>query len=106
MMKIPKGPFYEYKIHFKPEVKIKRVRRRLLQLLEVTPQFAKYKNLVAHDGSEKLIAAKKLPAANDGPLDVSVQLYDEDEAVPDDKAKTFLISLSFVGEINNSNVNE
>jgi hypothetical protein len=105
-IKIPKGPFYEYKIYFKPEVAIKRVRKRLLQILEDSPQFAQFKNYVAHDGSEKLVAARKLPSPNNGTLDVTVKLFDEDETGPDDKAKSFLISLSFTGEINASNVNE
>jgi hypothetical protein len=87
-------------------VTIKRIRRRLLQILEDAPQFVQYKNLVAHDGSEKLIAAEKLPAPDDGLLEVSLQLFEEDETGPDDKAKSYIISLLFTGEINASNVNK
>ncbi|KAF8523721.1 Piwi-domain-containing protein [Hysterangium stoloniferum] len=105
-IKVPEGPFYEYKIYFQPEVKIKRVRKRLLEIVENTPELSQFKNFVAHDGSEKLVASKKLPAPNNGPLDVSVKLFDEDEKGPDNKAKTYVISFSYVSEINSSNMNE
>ncbi|KAF8578838.1 Piwi-domain-containing protein [Ramaria rubella] len=99
LVKFSKAPMYEYKIYFQPEVKIKRVRKRLLQILEDVPEFQPYKNQVAHDWSEKLVAAKKLPSPNGGPLDVTVRLFDEDEANPSEDAKAYTISFSLVNEI-------
>ena len=94
---------YEYRISFHPEVKIKRVRRRLLEILEDAPAYQPYKNIVAHDWSEKLVAAKKLPSLNDGPLEVTVKLVDNDRPSNED-AKAFTITIAFVNEITADNL--
>lgn len=95
---------YEYRISFQPEVKIKRVRRRLLQILEDSPEYQPHKDLVAHDWSEKLVAAKRLPDSSQ-PLHVKVRLFDEDEQGPGEDAKTYTITITFVEEINADNLN-
>jgi eukaryotic translation initiation factor 2C len=104
MTKIPKGPIYEYKISFDPEVKSKRIRRLLLQILEDAPEYEPYKSFTAHDWSEKLVAAKKLPSPNDAPLEVTVKLVDVDEMRPSTNAKAYNIAFTFVNEINSDNL--
>jgi len=95
---------YEYRISFHPEAKIKRVRKRLLQILEDAPEYHEYKDLVAHDWSEKLVAAKRLSASSQ-PLEVTVRLFDEGEQGPGESAKTYTITITFVDEINAENLN-
>lgn len=105
VIKIPKRPVYEYKISFYPETKIKRIRKRLLQILEDTSEFQSYKSIVAHDWSEKLLAAKKLPSPNNKPLEMTVKLFDDDENGPSEKSKTYTITISYVNEIDCDNLN-
>ncbi|KAF8513192.1 Piwi domain-containing protein [Gautieria morchelliformis] len=104
MLKIPKGPIYEYKVSFHPEVKSKRIRRRLLEILEDAPEYEPYKSFTAHDWSEKLVAAKKLPSPDNAPLEVTVKLVDEDEMRPNTNAKAYNITFTFVNEINSDNL--
>ncbi|GJJ14721.1 hypothetical protein Clacol_008988 [Clathrus columnatus] len=97
---ITRGPptLYEYKIYYQPDARNKRIRRRILQILEDSPAFQPYKDHLAHDGSEKLISTKKLPAPNQNPLELKVKFFDEDEQ-PDNKSKIYTLSFSFTGEL-------
>jgi eukaryotic translation initiation factor 2C len=104
-IKIPKGAVYEYNISFHPETKIKRIRKRLLQILEGAPEFQPYRNIVAHDWSEKLVAAEKLPSPNNKPLEITVKLFDDDEKGPTGDSKTYAITISYVNEIDSGNLN-
>ena len=104
-IKVPKRPIYEYNISIQPETKIKRIRKRLLQILEDAPEYRPYKNDVAHDWSEKLVAAKILPCPNNRPLEISVKLFDEDEKAPSEDAKAYTISITYVNEINSDTLN-
>ncbi|KIJ43810.1 hypothetical protein M422DRAFT_47658 [Sphaerobolus stellatus SS14] len=104
-LKVPKGPLYEYKIYYEPGVTLKRVRKRLLQILEDAPEFASYKNIVAHDSSEKLIAGKPLPQPKNNPLEFNVKLFDADDAGPDERSKSYKIMIQFTNEINMTNLN-
>lgn len=99
-LKVPKAPVFEYRISFQPAVTIKRVRKRLLEILDATPEFQKFKAFLAHDASEKLIATRKLPQ----PLEFTVKLFDEDEDRANERSKTYLISIAFIKEINIDNL--
>lgn len=92
---LPRGPLYEYDIKIDPPVSIRRVKRRIFELLEKTPQFAQFMNIVAHDYSAKLIAANKLPQ----PLKFPVAFYDEDESQPRQGGKTYNIEFIFIQDI-------
>lgn len=81
-VKVPKGPLHEYDIAITPKAKElpKRIKRRLFQLAEKTPDWTAkgLKGSVAHDHSAKLISAKVLPQ----PLSIEIAYYDEDEQPP------------------------
>ncbi|KIJ40471.1 hypothetical protein M422DRAFT_49170 [Sphaerobolus stellatus SS14] len=104
-LKVPKGPLYEYKIYYEPGVTLKRMRKRLLQILEDAPEFASYKNIVAHDFSEKLIAGEPLPQPKNNPLGFNVKLFDADDVGPDERSKSYKIMIQFANEINMTNIN-
>lgn len=105
---LPKGPLYEYKIYYQPEATAKRVRRRLLQLLdEKTPEFAPYKRHIAHDGSEKLISTQMLYPSKGNPLEIRVKFFDEDEEYVDsDRSRTYTLSFSFTGELSQGEIDK
>lgn len=94
----PKGLLYEYKIYYEPAVKVKRVRQRLLEILEDAPAFQAYKDHVAHDWSEKLISTKKLPSPNQNPFELQIKYFDENEEL-NDRSKMYTLSFSFTGEL-------
>ncbi|KAJ7201035.1 argonaute-like protein [Mycena pura] len=81
-VRIPGAPLYEYDVSISPTAgtATRRVKRRIFQLAEASPDWANagMKGKVVHDHSAKLIAAKKLPQ----PLAIRVPFYDEDEDPP------------------------
>lgn len=79
-IKVPKGPLFEYDVTIAPAVSIKRVKRRIFQLAELTNDWgqANMRGTVAHDHSSKLIAARQL----DQPLVITVPFTDEEGEKP------------------------
>ena len=98
-VKVPKGPFYEYEVSISPVAgtAIRRVKRRIFQLAEQSPQWAAsgLRGNVAHDHSSKLIAAKKLPQ----PLSIPVPFYDEDEQGPKQGGKQYTLTIEYQRDI-------
>lgn len=95
-VKVPRGPLHEYDVKLTPPVTIRRVKRRIFALLELSPAFAPYRGAVAHDFSAKLIAAKKLPQ----PAVFEVPFYDEDESGPPAQGgKTYSVEVTYIQDI-------
>lgn len=94
-VKIPKGPLYEYEVRISPNTSVRRVKRRIFELLEEVERYAPFKRLVAHDFGAKLIAAKKLPQ----PISFDVTYYEEDDGGPSENSKTYNIELSYIQDI-------
>lgn len=94
---VGKGVVHEYDVAITPATAIRRVKRRIFQLAEESPEWASYglKGTVAHDHSAKLIAAKPLPQ----PLSIRVQFYDEDENGPTARSKEYTLSITYIQEI-------
>ena len=98
-IKVPKGPFYEYEVSISPVAgtAIRRVKRRIFQLAEQSPQWAAsgLRGNVAHDHSSKLIAAKKLPQ----PISIPVPFYDEGEQGPKQGGKQYTLTIEYQRDI-------
>ncbi|PCH34807.1 Piwi-domain-containing protein [Wolfiporia cocos MD-104 SS10] len=87
---------YDYDIAFTPKAQAGNERRaRILQILEREPQYAPYVGFVAHDRSQRLVAAKKLPQ----PLSFQVQYLEEGETNPRPNALTFTVEIGFQREL-------
>src|SRR6266576_3310214 len=124
-VRLPKGPFWDYKviIHVvepegEPERSRKgkerdtgqpsakrggkdgsrltaRMKRRLFQLLENDPSFEPYHAHIVHDYSQRIISAKELPQ----PLDILSRYVEEGEQGPRENAKLYNISIELDGRI-------
>lgn len=94
-VRVPRGPLCEYDVKIKPAVAIRRIKRRIFELLEQLPEYARYKGGVAHDFGQKLIASRRLPQ----PLAFDVPFYDEDEGGPREGGKTYNVEISFIQDI-------
>lgn len=96
-VKLPKGPFYDYHVEITPSTDIKRIRARLFWLLEQSNQqgWREFVPFIAHDRSERLVAAKKLPQ----PLDVQLQFFEEGEAGPNARSKTYTFAITLTAEL-------
>ena len=96
-VRVPKGPLYEYDIAIAPVqgTSNRRMKRRILQLAEATPQWAQLglRGRVAHDHAAKLISAAQLPQ----PLTITVPFYEEEESGPPAQGgKVYTLTLKLV----------
>ncbi|EAU83532.1 QDE2 protein [Coprinopsis cinerea okayama7 len=87
-VRLPKGPVYNYTIEISPQKALASRKERLFQLLERSPLCKPHLPYIAHDKSERLVSAKKLPQ----PLDVQVTFTDFDDTAPGD---VYTISIKF-----------
>lgn len=90
---------YEIDITPKPKATSKRLKRRIIQLAESTPEFQSFKLHVAHDFAERLISAQKIP---DDVAEFSIAYFDEEEDHPRENATEYTIKLNFMGEMDPS----
>ncbi|KAG1734938.1 ribonuclease H-like domain-containing protein [Suillus paluster] len=96
-VELPKGPIHDYHVEISPSTDIKRIRARLFELLELSNQkgWKEFVPFIAHDRSERLVSAKKLPQ----PLDVPIQYYEEGEAGPNAKSKTYTFAITHTTDL-------
>lgn len=97
-VRVPKGPLCEYDVKITPAVSVKRVKRRIFDLLEQVPEYQRYKGGVAHDFSAKLIAVRRLPQ----PISFTVPYTEEDGASRTGKKgekKEYVVEMNFIQDI-------
>lgn len=97
-IKVRSSIYYEYEVAISPVAgtAIRRVKRRIFQLAEQSPDWQRFglKNTVAHDHSAKLISPKALQQ----PLSIRIPFYDEDETGPKADGKEYTLTISFIQE--------
>ncbi|KAH9942807.1 Piwi-domain-containing protein [Amylocystis lapponica] len=93
-----KGTIFDYEVAMSPKEQASRAGRkaRVFELLEQNPQFAAYKGHVAHDGSARLVSARKLPQ----PLSIAVQFYEEGQTGPREDAMVITVDIKLTRELN------
>jgi hypothetical protein len=102
-VKIPKRILYEYDIAIVPSTTVKRVRRRIFQIAEGTPDWVTHglRGNVAHDHSAKAVAANKLPQ----PLVIKIVFSDEDQP-EEKKPKEFTLTFTYTKDLDTSTLLE
>ncbi|TFY75054.1 hypothetical protein EWM64_g8956, partial [Hericium alpestre] len=105
-VKVPKGPLHEYDVTIAPAAgsAARRVKRRIFQLAEATPEWAQagMRGAVAHDHGAKLIAARQLPQ----PLTILVHYSEEDEEGPvaQGRGKDYTLTIKYTQPIDTGNL--
>ncbi|KAG1867688.1 Piwi domain-containing protein [Suillus subluteus] len=96
-VKLLKGPIYDYHLEITPSTDIKRIRARLFELLEQSDQegWKEFLPFISHDSSQKLVSKKRLPQ----PLDVQVQYYEDGEAGPNTRSKTYTFAIIHTADL-------
>ena len=94
---LPTKTLYKYDVSMSPEPKIKRIRKRIFELLEYSA-FQVTKDLMATDFAKTIITAEKLKLSNDK-LQVEVRYYDSDQQGPDERSKVYVCTVSLVQQI-------
>jgi len=91
---------HEYNIRIRPETGLKRFKSRIIECLERLPQYAQYKPYVAHDKTEKMVAARELPQ----PLVFDVTFIEEGETSARENAKRFNVEIIKTAERDTSDL--
>jgi len=78
-------------VEITPKTDINRLKIRIFQLLELSPLFQPHLAYIAHDRSQRLVSAKKLPQ----PLDIPVPFYEDDQTGPNAKSTVYTVSIKF-----------
>lgn len=94
-VKVPKGPIYDYSVDINPKTDIKRMKNRIFQLLEESALCRPHIRYIAHDRSQRLVSARKLPQ----PLDITFPFIEEDETEARPKATVYTVSIKFDREL-------
>ncbi|KAI0313106.1 Piwi-domain-containing protein [Amylostereum chailletii] len=94
---VTKDKYYEYSVEISPEPKSQksRVKRRILDLFQQTKEASQYSSSIVHDGSQRLISARKLPQ----PLGGSVSFYEEGDKGPSNGADVYTVTVKFTKEL-------
>jgi hypothetical protein len=71
------------------------LKARIFQLLELSPVGKTHLPYIAHDRSQRLISARKLPQ----PLSIPIKYYDDHQNGPSSDAKIYTVSISFQREL-------
>ncbi|KAM5533769.1 hypothetical protein V8D89_012544 [Ganoderma adspersum] len=91
----PGAAFFEYEVAISPKEQVKGDRRaRVMQLVEQAPEFAPYVAHVAHDRSQRLISARKLPQ----PLEVPIE-YREEGRTDNPNPLKLTVEFKFLSEL-------
>ena len=100
----PRVELYDYTVKLEPSVNIKRVRKRVYQLLEKAPEFEPFKDHVVHDSGGRLIASRKLPIPETGII-ISIPFFDEDEEGASANSKIYHLTITPNNTLDTENLN-
>lgn len=89
--------FFEYNVKITPEPRsqARRVKKRILELFENSSIGAPYKDGIVHDGSQRLLAAKRLPQ----PLTAKIRYFEDGDQGPHPRADEYEIDVEFGKEL-------
>ncbi|KAG6810227.1 hypothetical protein H0H92_012816 [Tricholoma furcatifolium] len=94
-VKLPKGPFYDYVVEISPKTDINRIKARIFEIVEGSAKFRPHLPYTAHDRSQRLVSAKKLPQ----PLDIQVPFFEAPDTSPRANAQVYIVSIRFEREL-------
>ncbi|KAF9443073.1 argonaute-like protein [Macrolepiota fuliginosa MF-IS2] len=90
-VKIAKGQqFWDYVVSISgPRATKEGIKIRVFELLELHPQYKQHASYIAHDKSQRLVSARKLPQ----PLIINIKYFDEGKTRPDPGADEYVVEL-------------
>ncbi|KAF6752684.1 QDE2 protein [Ephemerocybe angulata] len=94
-VRLPKGPVYRYTVEITPKKGLGDRKARIFQLLERSPLCQPHLPYIAHDKSERLVSARKLP----DPLDIQLRYTDFDGVAVTADSPTYVVSVKFLDEL-------
>lgn len=80
---------HDYSIKISPSTEVRDKKKRIIELLEESPEFSQHVPYIAHDNSERLVAAQELPQ----PLEIEITYQDEGESAPSRNARRYRVEI-------------
>lgn len=94
-VKVPQGPIYDYTVEISPSTDFNRLKARIFQLLELSPAAQAHLPYIAHDRSQRLVSARRLPQ----PMNIAIKYYDDHQDSPSSNGKVYTVSITFQREL-------
>jgi eukaryotic translation initiation factor 2C len=94
-VKVPQGPIYDYTVEISPSTDFNKLKARIFQLIELSPVGQAHLPYIAHDRSQRLVSARKLPQ----PLNIPIKYYDDHQDSPSPNGKIYTVSIIFQREL-------
>ncbi|KAJ7747645.1 argonaute-like protein [Mycena maculata] len=94
-VRLPAGPIFDYTVEINPKTDINRLKARIFFLLEQSDVCKPLLGHIAHDRSQRLVSARRLPE----PLDITVPFYEDGETGPRPGATVYTVSIKFDKEL-------
>ena len=80
-----------------PDKELRRARKaRIFDLLESSPEFAPFRDHIAHDNSARLVSSRELPQ----PLQVVIRFYEEGQTGPGNNAIPYTVEVKYQRTLN------
>lgn len=93
-IQFPKTVLYDYRVRIDPKPTIARIRKRIYNLLEATPEFAHFRDHIVHDSANRMIASRRLPIPAQG-TSISLRYFDEDEPGPTPRSVVYTLTITY-----------
>ena len=90
-VKVPQGPIYDYTVEISPSTDFNKLKARIFQLLELSPAARTHLPYIAHDHSQRLVSAHKLPQ----PLIIPIKYYEDHQNGSSSSGKIYTVSITF-----------
>lgn len=86
---------YDYSVQIEPQQFLRKHKARLFELIEESPQVQPHRPYIAHDGTQRLIAAKKIPD-----IELTVPFFERGQNGPPPNADVYRVSITLIRELN------
>ncbi|KAJ7854324.1 argonaute-like protein [Mycena olivaceomarginata] len=94
-VRVQSGPIFDYTVEITPKTDINRLKARIFFLLEQSAACKPLLGHIAHDRSQRLVSAKRLPQ----PLNIAVPFFEEGEKGPRAGGTVYTVAIKFDKEL-------
>ncbi|KIY63007.1 Piwi-domain-containing protein [Cylindrobasidium torrendii FP15055 ss-10] len=85
---------YDYSISITPSDFLLKRKERIFELIETHPSVAAHRAYIAHNGSDRLVSAQKLPA-----IQLSIPYFEKGQNGPQQGATVYKVTVEFANEL-------
>ncbi|KAG9014147.1 hypothetical protein FRB94_014240 [Tulasnella sp. JGI-2019a] len=100
----PNTQLFEYRVKIEPKPTITRIRKRIFNILETSPEFAPFKGHIVHDNASRMIASRRLPIPDQG-ISIIIRYFDADEPGPTVRSIAYTLTIAYSCQLDTEGLN-